>query len=302
MMTRSWPNGRRASCGACKTATGWVPGSHWMTAAAPDRGGRAMSSQPIACAERLSLPGSAAPSAISSAGRTTKIGCGCAVRAAGLERAGKLKRDWNRQVERAAEEGVHIIYTDGYDHLHKELDSVSQNMLLDRGVKSEISKVLAQIDKVVSNRNYVDDCREYMADRLDHREALEADAAEQRVAVPDLGRYDTWRDLTDFAVGRCEELMDDPGNYGIHLDYIAHAQESFGLVLARVRDVLDGDDRHLAVTLAGQREGEDIQMREERVARLLDHPEKLRELRQQRAERKAERQQQSKGHYWSMRI
>ena len=36
-------------------------------------------------------------------------------------------------------------------------------------------------------------------------------------------------------------------------------------------------------------------MRDERVARLLDDPEKLRELRQQRAERKAERQQQSKG-------
>ena len=43
-------------------------------------------------------------------------------------------------------------------------------------------------------------------------------------------------------------------------------------------------------------------MREERVARLLNDPEKLRELRQQRAERKAERQQQSKGRYWSMRM
>ena len=39
----------------------------------------------------------------------------------------------------------------------------------------------------------------------------------------------------------------------------------------------------------------DIRLREERVARLLDDPEKLRELRQQRAERKAEKQQQSKG-------
>ena len=43
-----------------------------------------------------------------------------------LERSGELKRDWNRQVERAAEEGVHVIYTDGYDHLHKELDSISK--------------------------------------------------------------------------------------------------------------------------------------------------------------------------------
>ena len=174
-------------------------------------------------------------------------------------------------------------------------------MLLDRGVKSEISTVLAQLGKVVSNRNYFDDCREYMADRLDHREALVAEAAERCVAVPDLGPYDTWRDVTDFAVGRCEELMDDPGNYGIHLDYIAHAQESLGSALARVRQVLEDDDRHLAATLAGQREGEEIRLREERVARLLDDPEKLQELREQRAGRKTG-EQQSKGRHWSMRI
>ena len=128
-----------------------------------------------------------------------------------LQRSQVLKRDWNRQVERAAEEGVHVIYTDGYDRLHKELDSVSKNMLLDRGVESEISMVLAQIGKVVSNRNYFDSCREHMAGQMDRREALVVKAAERGVAVPDLGPYDTWRDVTDFAVGRCEELMDDPG-------------------------------------------------------------------------------------------
>ena len=217
-----------------------------------------------------------------------------------LEGSGELKRDWNRQVERAAEEGIHVIYTDGYDRLHKELDSVSKNMLLDRVVESEISAVLTQIGKVVSNRNYFDSCREYMAGQMDRREALETRAAERGVAVPDIGRYDTWRDLTDYAVGRCEELMDDPGNYGIHLDYIALAQESLGSALARVCKVLEDDDRHLAATLAGQREGEDIRIREERIARLLDDTEKLRELRQQRAERKAERQRQSKGRHMSM--
>ena len=218
-----------------------------------------------------------------------------------LERSEELKRDWNRQVDRAAEEGVHVIYTDGYDRLHKELDRVSKNMLLDRGVKSEISAVLAQIGKVVSNRNYFDDCREYMAGRMDHREALEAKAAERGVAVPNHEDYDTWRDLTDFAVSRCEELMDDPVNYGIHLNYIALREEGLGSALTRVRDLLEDDDRHLAATLAGQREGESLRMREERVARLLDDPEKLQELRHQRAERKAERQQ-SKGHHWSMRM
>ena len=219
-----------------------------------------------------------------------------------LERAEVLKRDWNRQVDRAAEEGVHVIYTDGYGRLHEELDTVSKNMLLDRGVESEISAVLAQVGKVASNRKYFDSCREFMAGRLDRREALVTEAAERGVAVPDLGRYDTWRDVTEFAAGRCEGLMDDPGNYGIHLDYIAHAQESLESARARVREVLEEDDRHLAAALAGQREGESLQMREERIARLFDDPEKLQELRQQRAGRKAETQQQSKGRHWSMRI
>ena len=219
-----------------------------------------------------------------------------------LERAEVLKRDWNRQVDRAAEEGVHVIYTDGYDRLHEELDTVSKNMLLDRGVKSEISAVLAQLGKVASNRKYFDSCREFMAGRLDRREALVAEAAERGVAVPGHEDYDTWRDVTEFAAGRCEGLMDDPGNYGIHLDCIALRGESLELALSRVREVLEDDDRHLAAALAGQREGESHRMREERIARLLDDPEKLRELRQQRAERKAETQQQSKGRHWSMRI
>ena len=136
---------------------------------------------------------------------------------------------------------------------------------------------------------------------MNRREALEAAAAERGVAVPDHGDYDTWRDVTDFAVGRCEELMDDPGSYGIHLDYIALREESLGSALAHVRDVLEDDDRHLAATLAGQREDESHRMREERVACLLDDPEKLRELRQQRAERKAGKQQ-SKGRHMSMRM
>ena len=219
-----------------------------------------------------------------------------------LARSEELKRDWNRQVDRAAEEGVHVIYTDGYDRLHKELDTIAGDMLLDRGVKSEISGVLAQLGKAMSNRNYLENWPKLMAGQMDRREELAAKAAERGVAVPDHEDYDTWRNVTDFAVGRCEGLMDDPMNYGIHLDYIALREERLGSALTRVRDVLEDDDRHLAATLAGQRAGESLQMRDERVARLLDDPEQLRELRQQRAERKAERQQQSKGRYWSMPI
>ena len=299
MMTRNWPNGRRASCGACKTATGSVPGLRRLTVR--QIRGRPVLPAPSLC--ELRSPASAAPSAASPADRDyhDRLRTATFAREA-LERSEVLKRDWNRQVERAAEEGVHVIYTDGYDRLHKELDTIAGDMLLDRGIKSEISAVLAQVGKVVSNRNYFDNWPKLMAGQMDRREALAAKTAERGVAVPDHEDYDTWRNVTDFAVGRCEGLMDDPVNYGIHLDYIALREESLGSALMRVRDVLEDDDRHLAATLAGQREGESLRMREERVARLLDDPEKLRELRQQRAERKAERQQQSKGRHWSMRI
>ena len=104
-----------------------------------------------------------------------------------LESAGKLKRDWNRHVERAAEEGVHVIYTDGYERLHKELDAIAGDILLDRGVKSEISAVLAQLNKAISNRKYFETWPKLMADQMDRREALVAEAAERGVAVPDLG-------------------------------------------------------------------------------------------------------------------
>ena len=89
-----------------------------------------------------------------------------------LERSQVLKLDWNRQVERAAEDGIHVIYTDGFNRLHEELDSLSQNMLLDRGVESEISAVLAQLGKVVLNRNYFDSCCEYMVGQIVDRRPI----------------------------------------------------------------------------------------------------------------------------------
>ena len=105
--------------------------------------------------------------------------------------------------------------------------------------------------------------------------------------------YDTWRDVTDFAVGRCDGTHGRPGEITPSTSITSRTrQESLGSALARVREVLEDDDRRLAATLAGQRDGESLRMREERFARLLDDPEKLRELRQRRAERKARERQQ----------
>ena len=95
-----------------------------------------------------------------------------------LEQWETLKRDWNHLVEQADREGVHVIYTDGYDHLHERLRSLSQNMLLDYDIRSGMRAVLSQLDKAVSNRGYVDTWHNLMAGQLDRREALEAEARE----------------------------------------------------------------------------------------------------------------------------
>ena len=204
-------------------------------------------------------------------------------------------------MERAEEEGVHVIYTDRYDRLHEELESLSHNMLLDHDVRSKMRAVLAETDEAASNRRYVDTWRDLMASQLDRREALEAEAARRSVAVPDHKDYDILRNVIDDAVGRCEEILADRGRYGIHLDDIARRGESLGSAISRVREMLGVDDRHIAATLVRQRKGEDLQEREERIARLLDDPEKLREMRQLRAARKAGKRQ-GRDRHWSMRI
>ena len=135
-----------------------------------------------------------------------------------------------------------------------------------------------------------------MAGQFDRREALEAEVATR--GVPDHREYDTWRNVTDEAVDRCEEILADRGRYGIHLHDIARRGESLASALSLARETLRDDDRHIAASLVRQRKGEDVSMREERIARLLDDPEKLRELRQKRAEQKAGKQQR-KGRYQS---
>ena len=233
-----------------------------------------------------------------------------------------LRQDWNSLIEDARQAGMPSFYANGYIDIIPRIRELTENPDIPAKSRAPLIQVLENHQRYLSTRKHILDYPGEAERQMDARASLQhvaadqeieltsvpaypewrQEAAERGVAVPDHEDYDTWRNVTDFAVGRCEGLMDDPVNYGIHLDYIALREESLGSALTRVRDVLEDDDRHLAATLAGQREGESPRMREERIARLLDDPEKLRELRQQRAERKAEKQQQSKGRYWSMRI
>ena len=208
-----------------------------------------------------------------------------------LEQWEALKGEWNRLLERADREGVHVIYTDGYDNLYERLGTLSRNRLLDYDISSEMRAVLSKLDRAVSNRRYVDTWRGLMTGELDSREALEAEAAGRGVAVPDHKKYDTWRDLIDDAADRCRQILADRHEYGVHLDDIARRGESLASALTRVRDILREDDRHLAAALVQQHKGEDVAEREKRIARLLDDPGKLRELRQKRAEQKAGKKQ-----------
>ena len=217
-----------------------------------------------------------------------------------LERWEKLKRDWNRQVEQAGHEGVHVIHTYGYERLHSELRSMAHaNPYLDDLIRSEMESVLIRLDKAKRSHEHVERYRHLLEDRLKHRrEVLVPGAADRAVAVPDHTDYDSWRDLTDETVDIAGQIMANREDYGVHLHGAAGRGGDLGTALSRLREALHGDDRHIAATLVRQRKGEDVRIREERIARLLDNPEKLRQLRQQRAERKAGRRQ-GKGRYRS---
>ena len=91
--------------------------------------------------------------------------------------------------------------------------------------------------------------------------------------------YEAWRDGADEAAAAAEGVLANRRDYGIHLDGMAHRGEGLASALSRVRQVLADDDRHIAASLVSQREGENPRVREDRIARLLDDPDKLQEMR-----------------------
>ena len=98
-----------------------------------------------------------------------------------------------------------------------------------------------------------------------------------------------------------ECVLVDRKRYGIHLDGLNHRGEGLGSALSRVREVLAEDDRHMAKALVPERKGDEPRRREERIAALLDDPEKLRELHRRQIERRearrAAQRRRCKGRY-----
>ena len=208
-----------------------------------------------------------------------------------LARWETLKENWNRQVERAEEEGVHVIYTKGYKKLRQELTAMADNDLyLDERASSEL-------------RAHVEKRRDLIAGRLEHRrEVLQFGDSWDKRAVPDREHYEAWRDGTDEAAAAAEGVLANRRKYGIHLDGMAHRGEVLASALSRVRQVLADDDRHIAASLVSQREGEDVRTHKQRIARLLDDPDKLQEMRKQREAETRRRQAEErlrKGRYQS---
>lgn len=113
--------------------------------------------------------------------------------------------------------------------------------------------------------------------------------------------YDRWRNVAGFALEKGEEVLCDRRRHGVHLDCMVLRGEGMEAALERLYGLLAGDAPYLAASLAGRREGENKHMREQRIIRLLDDPEKLDELRKRRAERRAAQsevaEQRRKGRY-----
>ena len=206
---------------------------------------------------------------------------------ASLLRWENLKERWDRQVDRAEKEGVHVIYTDGYGTLRREMSSAARDdPYLAEGARSEIDRVIGLLDTPETIRRHVEKHRDAVLARLERRDdMLGYVSARDTRPAPDAKRYDAWRDGVDRAVAEVETAFANRRVYGIHLDGLKHRGEGLGSTLARVRKVLAEDDRYMAEALVPKRKGDDPRRREERIAGLLDDPEKLRELYKRQRER-----------------
>ncbi|MCY4559673.1 MAG: relaxase domain-containing protein [Chloroflexi bacterium] len=198
---------------------------------------------------------------------------------ASLARWESLRERWDRQVARAEKEGVHVIYTDGYGTLRREMNSaIRDDPYLAEEAHSEIDRVIGLLDTPETIRRHVEEHRDAVLSRLERRDdMLDYVSTGDAWPAPDTKRYDAWRDSVNRAVAKAEIVLTDRKVYGIHLDGLKHRGEGLGSALSKVREVLADDDRHMAEALVPERKGDDSHRRVERIERLLDDPEKLRE-------------------------
>ena len=219
---------------------------------------------------------------------------------ASLERWESLRERWILQVDHAGKEGVHVIYTAEYERLYRELESAARDdPYLAEEARSEIRSVISELGAAESARSQVEQHGAVLAAQLERRrEILDSGWSWDEWAFVDREGYDAWRRDTDEAVESAESLLSEPKRYGIHLQGLTR----LGLrsAVSGAREVLREDDRHLAEALVPERKGDDPRRREERIARLLDDPEKLRELHTRQIERREARKaarRRRKGRY-----
>ena len=219
---------------------------------------------------------------------------------ASLERWQRLKRDWNRQLEHAGEQGVHVIYTESFELFHQRLRSMAGDPHLETRICGKIGDVLRVLEEAQERRKHVETTRDRLLARLTRRrEEPGIDGSRGRRAAPDRPDYEAWRSGADEAVSAAGDILADPEAYATHLDAMKRSGGAgLASALSRMREVLREDDRHMVEALAGRRKGGDAAAREEGIAHILDDPEKMRELRRQYEERKRE-ETERKGRYQS---
>ncbi len=217
-----------------------------------------------------------------------------------LERWQTVREIWNRQVDRAEQEGVHVIYTRGYETLREDLASIARDdPYRDHSARGEIRTVLRRLDLAEEGRATVGTHRDRLNERLAYRDdvrGLNASAAWDKRPIPDREHYDGWRDSAEETIAAAERILAERRKHGIHLDGLDYQGESLASAIADLRKILTEDDRYVAATLAEERPNEDVRTRQDRIAALLDDPGTLSEMRKQRdaARREARRHEEGR--------
>ena len=76
-------------------------------------------------------------------------------------------------MDRAEKEGVHVIYTDGYGTLRREMSSASRDdPYLPEGARSEIDRVIGLLDTPEEIRRHVEKHRDAVMARLERRDDM----------------------------------------------------------------------------------------------------------------------------------
>ena len=197
----------------------------------------------------------------------------------------RLERDWNDTVAVANQARLPLPLVRGYDQLIARVRSLAQNPELPLADREQLTRLLDYHQMESDARRAVHDYLAAAERHVKASEFLQRKTEHLDVHIAEVAGWPEWRQEAQRLESVGKAMLADEETYGAYLDAVPAGKPRVGLAVNQLRDRIQDGHVDLAQA-AGSSSGRRQDTKHDKgIAYILDDPEKLRDLREQRRNR-----------------